>query len=91
MSDGIRIDVIRAESPALYRAALAWGSAGVILGGAHEFATATPSWALWSARCIVCGEGSLHPRHLAAMRRRSARSAILQRPRRPVGPENAGA
>lgn len=86
----IEVTVIRAESPALYRAALAWGTAGIIQGGAHEFATETPSWALWTARCIVCGEGSLHPRHLAAMRRRSARSATLQRPRKGTGPENAG-
>lgn len=85
----IRIDIIRAESPALYRAALAWGTAGILKGGAHEYA-GEPAWALWPRPCSTCGELPLHPRHLAAMRRRSARSAILQRPRTPIKPENAG-
>jgi len=86
----VRIDVIRVTSPALYRAALAWGTAGVIKGGAHEYA-GEPTWThLWPSKCLECGELPLHPRHLAALRRRSARSAFLQRPRSWQGPENAG-
>lgn len=86
----IRVYIIRDEAPALYRAALAWGEAGIIMGGAHPYRSDVPGWALWPSPCAECGRLPLAPAHLAAERRRSARSAALQRPRKWTGPENAG-